>query len=75
MKTILTIACLSLCLMPLVQAQQESGYEVRPLIAQGDTLPYRLLLPEGFDASRKYPLVLFLPIAAASSATAVSRTR
>ena len=60
MKTILTIACLSLCLMPLVQAQQESGYEVRSLIAQGDTLPYRLLLPEGFDASRKYPLVLFL---------------
>jgi predicted peptidase len=60
MKTILTFACLLLCLTPLVQAQQDSPYEVRSLIAQGDTLPYRLLLPDGFDASRKYPLVLFL---------------
>ncbi len=29
-------------------------------IQSGDTLPYRLLLPENFDASKKYPLVLFL---------------
>ena len=61
MKTTLTLASLLLLgLSPLVQAQQDSGYEVRTLIEQGDTLPYRLLLPDGFDATRKYPLVLFL---------------
>ena len=61
MKTILTLVSLVLLgLSPLAQAQQDSPYEARSLIEQGDTLPYRLLLPEGFDASRKYPLVLFL---------------
>ena len=28
--------------------------------AQGSSLPYRLYVPVGYDASRKYPLVLFL---------------
>lgn len=27
--------------------------------AEGETLPYRLLLPQGYDAQRVYPLVLF----------------
>ncbi|HZY78959.1 MAG TPA: dienelactone hydrolase family protein [Cyclobacteriaceae bacterium] len=28
--------------------------------SKGDTLPYRILYPEGYDKSKKYPLVLFL---------------
>src|SRR5688572_2325217 len=28
--------------------------------SQGDTLPYRILLPEKYEAGKKYPVVLFL---------------
>lgn len=30
------------------------------ITSKGDTLPYRILLPEGYDINKKYPLVLFL---------------
>jgi predicted peptidase len=61
MKTILSATfLLFLGLTPLAQAQENPEYEKQSLIGQGDTLPYRMLLPDGFDASRKYPLVLFL---------------
>lgn len=41
-------------------AQDLSKYEKHVFINNGDTLPYRLLLPENYDASKKYPLILFL---------------
>ncbi len=41
-------------------AQNNSLYEKHLYIADGDTMPYRVLLPENFDASKKYPLILFL---------------
>src|SRR5215218_1629154 len=41
-------------------AQDFNAYQKKWLVQGPDTLPYRLLLPEGFDASKKYPLVLFL---------------
>lgn len=42
-------------------AQDFSLFEKRTYIsAEGDTLPYRILFPEGYDKSKKYPLVLFL---------------
>ncbi len=42
-------------------AQDLSLFEKRTFIsASGDTLPYRILYPEGYDKSKKYPLVLFL---------------
>lgn len=40
--------------------QDKSLYEKHWLVNGGDTLPYRLLLPKNYDASKKYPLVLFL---------------
>lgn len=42
------------------QAQEFDAYQKKWLVQGPDTLPYRLLLPEHFDASKKYPLVLFL---------------
>ncbi|HUQ97195.1 MAG TPA: prolyl oligopeptidase family serine peptidase [Chitinophagaceae bacterium] len=41
-------------------AQDLTAYEKNVLVQGPDTLPYRLLLPLHFDASKKYPLVLFL---------------
>lgn len=41
-------------------SQDLSQYEKHWFIQNGDTLPYRLLLPENYDAAKKYPLVFFL---------------
>jgi len=35
-------------------------YQKKLLLTGSDTLPYRLLLPENYDASKEYPLVLRL---------------
>ena len=43
-----------------LQAQDLSLYQKHWLIQGNDTLPFRLLLPEGFDSTKAYPLVLFL---------------
>lgn len=40
--------------------QDLSLYQKKWLVKGGDTLPYRILLPENFDAAKKYPLILFL---------------
>ncbi|MFW6157302.1 MAG: phospholipase, partial [Balneolaceae bacterium] len=40
---------------------QESEFEARKYVnAEGDTLPYRLLLPSEFEEGKEYPVVLFL---------------
>lgn len=41
-------------------AQDSSIYEKKLFISKVDTMPYRLLLPENYDAHKKYPLILFL---------------
>lgn len=41
-------------------AQDFSLYERTTFIAEGDTLPYRILFPEKFDSSKKYPVLFFL---------------
>lgn len=43
-----------------VMAQDKSMFEKRNFIHKGDTLPYRILYPENYDAAKSYPLVLFL---------------
>ncbi|MEI9806379.1 MAG: hypothetical protein WDO16_00110 [Bacteroidota bacterium] len=42
------------------RSQDLSLYEKHLYINGSDTLPYRILLPENYDATKKYPLVLFL---------------
>jgi predicted peptidase len=41
-------------------AQNLALFEKHVLIQNTDTLPYRLLLPENYDASKKYPLIFFM---------------
>jgi predicted peptidase len=42
------------------RAQDMSLFKKEWLFQAGDTLPYRILLPENYDASKKYPLIIFL---------------
>ena len=41
-------------------AQDTTLYERHWYVRKKDSLPYRLLLPKDYDASKKYPLILFL---------------
>jgi predicted peptidase len=45
----------------LSQAQlSKPNYERGMYTTKGDTLPYRILFPEGFDPTKKYPLIIVL---------------
>ena len=54
------LAFLFVLLFADVQAQDMSLYEKQWFIQYGDTLPYRILLPENYDAAKTYPLIVFL---------------
>lgn len=43
-----------------VKAQDMNLFEKHWIIQSGDTMPYRVLLPEHYDPAKKYPMVLFL---------------
>lgn len=54
---------LSLCLLFLtfqVRSQDLKPYDKGSYIHKKDTIAYRILFPEHFDAQRKYPVVFFL---------------
>lgn len=53
------ICCLSLVITSL-QAQDKSQYKKEIFTVNNDTLPYRILLPQHYDALKKYPLILVL---------------
>lgn len=44
----------------MAKAQDHSLYKKHWYIQAGDTMPYRLLLPENYNPTKKYPLILFL---------------
>lgn len=63
MKTklvLMLIVGLSFLHIQELYAQSFESYEKRQYIKNNDTLPYRLLLPEGYEKGKKYPLVIFL---------------
>jgi predicted peptidase len=50
-----------LFLIPLAGLSQDfSLFQKKQYINDHDTLPYRILYPENYDQSKKYPLILFL---------------
>lgn len=59
MKRIALIYILSLSISS-VFAQNFALYKKEQFIVGADTLKYRILYPENFDATKKYPIVLFL---------------
>jgi predicted peptidase len=54
---LLSACCLLVGSLP---AQDFSSYQKKIFISSGDTLRYRMLLPENYRPSKKYPLILFL---------------
>ncbi|PZR23046.1 MAG: phospholipase [Citrobacter freundii] len=58
LKNIFLFICLTFS--AILNAQNRGLYEKFQFIQNGDTLPYRILLPENYDSSKAYPLVLFL---------------
>lgn len=56
------IICLFVLLISAfsLKAQDLSLYQKKWMVQNGDTLPYRILLPEGYDSTQKYPVIFFL---------------
>ena len=44
----------------LLMAQNNSSFDKGSFIEKKDTLPYRILFPQTFDPSKKYPLIMVL---------------
>jgi predicted peptidase len=60
MKLKLVFLAFVVCNSSLLFAQDLSLYSKENFIYNGDTLPYRMLLPLKYDAKKKYPLIIFL---------------
>jgi len=60
MKQIIIFFLLSVFTLHLVAAQDQEMYGRKLFISDGDILPYRILYPENFDPTKKYPLVMIL---------------
>ncbi|MDQ6844301.1 MAG: phospholipase, partial [Bacteroidota bacterium] len=61
MKNQITSFLLCLFLTPVIAlAQHHGAFKKYWYVQEGDTLPYRLLLPAKYDSTEKYPLIIFL---------------
>lgn len=60
MKTLVIFLFTLVCGSYIVQAQDKSQFKKEIYVSGSDTLPYRILLPINYNASKKYPLVYFL---------------
>jgi predicted peptidase len=56
----LLLACVLAFFSELATAQDFAAYQKKWFVLEGDSMPYRVLLPEGFDATQHYPLLIFL---------------
>lgn len=59
MKRFIILIALYLCFIA-VKAQDKNDFVKTIFVLKGDTLPVRILYPENFDPTKKYPLMLFL---------------
>ena len=60
MKLKFVFVALIICASSLLYAQDKSLYKKEIFISGSDTMPYRILLPLNYDASKKYPFILLL---------------
>lgn len=60
MKSCILFFIIISCISLKVSAQDKSLYEKHLFVHKGDTMPYRVLLPQNFDPAKNYPLILFL---------------
>ena len=58
MKKIFSLLFVFVCVAAI--AQDMSLFQKKEYNEEGKMLPYRILYPENYDKSKKYPLVLFL---------------
>ncbi len=61
MKKNCLLFLLFILISPFIQAQDLSLFKKEWIIQNGDTLPYRILLPEAYDFSRSYPSGIISP--------------
>lgn len=59
MKKILFV-CFFLMASAIIYGQDFSAYQKRWLVQGADTMPYRILLPLNYDASKRYPIIFLL---------------
>ncbi|MXV53044.1 prolyl oligopeptidase family serine peptidase [Pedobacter sp. HMF7647] len=59
-KTFQILAAVFVLLAGIAKAQKPASYEASTFVTGIDTLPYRILFPEKFNASKKYPLLIVL---------------
>lgn len=60
MRNYLLFTILALFVNQSLQAQDKSTFTKEVFVKGGDSLLYRMLLPENFDAGKKYPVLIFL---------------
>jgi len=62
-KTLLCLPLLLVLIGPIISFAQERQKSLSPHVfksAKGETLPYRLFVPQNYDRKKKYPLVVYL---------------
>jgi dipeptidyl aminopeptidase/acylaminoacyl peptidase len=60
MKKLLSLFILAFFMLQASLAQDQSLFTKEQFIKEGDTLNYRMLLPENFDPAKEYPVLFFL---------------
>lgn len=60
MKLKIALLLVFICVLAGLQAQDKSAFKKEVYISGNDTLPYRILLPLNYDATKKYPIIYFL---------------
>ncbi len=60
MRSIITCIGLIMGFTCCLQAQDLSLFQKKWMVQQGDTLPYRVLLPQNYDSTKAYPVLFFL---------------